>query len=526
MPKKTRAQPTRLSRRNFLKWSAVTAGSALLNAACQSAPTVPPTLAALLTSAPDTATPQPIVPSATSAPATATLTQVGDTSTPAPPTATLAPTPTAVLQPPRNIILIMVDATRTDHLSAYGYGRPTTPNLDALIAQAGVRFTEATSPAAWTFPANAAIVTGRSPTSLGVNWNVTKLPTGVRTLAEHLQAAGYYTAGFNSAAFVQANRGFSRGFDLYNDRLARGHPTSYRGIAGELNSLALSWLRQSSVPGQQPLFLYLYYFDPHTWYNAPAPYNTLFDPDYDGPLTAKKYRDGQDSVAGTLTLTDRDLEHLLALYDGEIAYWDNALGELLAGLEDHGLLEDSLVIVSADHGDMFAEHGKWTHGNSVYNEVLKVPLLMRYPGVIAPGLSVNTSVQNMDVMPTILDWAGLPIPPELQAVSLRGLAQGATERPRDVFSEQTGEADPKGWAYWIAPRDDLVSVQRERWKLIHHLNKPESDELYQLNAEAPYETDNQLATQPELADDLRAAVQHYFGLTAAARRRWFSLAGW
>lgn len=525
MPRKTRTKPTHLSRRNFLKWSAVTAGSALLNAACQATPTVPPTLAALLTSVPSTSTPSPVVIPSATAPATVTPVVIGDTPTPAPPTATLAPTPTAVLQPPRNIIFVMVDATRTDHLSAYGYGRPTTPNLDTWMAREGVRFTEATSPAAWTFPANAAIMTGRSPSSLGVNWNVTKLPKDVPTLAEHLQAAGYYTAGFNSAAFVQANRGFGQGFDLYNDRMARGHPTSYRGIAGELNSLALTWLRQSSVPGQQPLFLFLYYFDPHTWYNPPAPYNTLFDPNYDGLLTPKKYRDGQDSVAGKLTLTDRDLEHLLALYDGEIAYWDNYVGEMLAGLDEQGLLEDSLVVVSADHGDMFGEHEKWTHGNSVYNEVLKVPLLMRYPGVITPGLVVNTPVQNMDVMPTILDWAGLPIPPELQAVSLRSLAQGATEQPRDVFSEQAGEADPKGWAYWLAPRDDLASVQRAGWKLIHHLNKPENDELYQLNVAAPYETENQLAAQPELADDLRAAAQSYFGLTTTARR-WFSLAGW
>lgn len=169
-----------------------------------------------------------------------------------------------------NIILIMADALRSDHVSAYGYGRATTPNLDSFIASQGARFVEATTTCPWTYPANAAIHTGRTPVSLNANWNNVYLPEDAQTLAEHLHTAGYYTAGFVAAPFVKGVYGFTRGFDLYNDSVAYGHPTSSQGLASELNTLALNWL-QNTWAGGQPLFLYLYYFDPHTWYNPLPP---------------------------------------------------------------------------------------------------------------------------------------------------------------------------------------------------------------------------------------------------------------
>lgn len=506
MTPKNGVRVSSLSRRDFLRLSGLVAGSALLDAACQAPPSATPTRkpVVLPTSSP--------VPPPTVAPlAKATSTVASGTATPA--YTVVAPTPTAVVAPPRNIVWIGADALRADHVSAYGYSRQTTPNLDAWIGHQGVRFQNASTVTPWTFPASAAMMTGHTPSAYGLDWDHTNLPNTAHTIAEYLQSAGYHTVGFVSAPYVRAKYGFSRGFDIYDDRIGSGHPTSAHGQANEMNDLILDWLARSNLPGQQPLFLYLYYFDPHTWYDPVPPYDTLYDPDYTGSMTAKVYADGRDATEGKVVPTARDVEHLFALYDGEITYWDYYLGQILTALDERKLLDQTLVIMTADHGDMFGEHNLWTHGNCLYEELLRVPLLMRFPGVIQPGLVVDAPVQNMDIMPTILDWAGIPAQEQLHGVSLRALAQGAKNvAERDVFSELPGVTDPRNWAYWLAPRDQLFSIRRGSWKLIHHANAPEADELYQLSPSSPYETENQLASLPDLAEELRQAVRAHFAL--------------
>jgi arylsulfatase A-like enzyme len=412
-----------------------------------------------------------------------------------------------------NVILVIVDSLRFDHVSANGYLRPATPNLDAWVASQGVSFQDATSPSAWTFPASAAMITGQSPFRLDASWDNTTLPADVTTLTEYLHEAGYYTAGFVSSTFLFTGRGFARGFDKYDDSVAF-HPNSYQGVAGELGNLVLNWLTMwTQQAWSQPLFIFLYYFDPHTWYYPLAPYDTLYDPTYSGTLTPQVYRDSQDVVSGLIVPTQRDIEHLLALYDGEISYWDAQLGQVFSQLQSEQLLDDALIIVTSDHGEAFGEHEKWMHGNCLYEEVLRVPLIMRYSGVIPPGTRVSAPVQNMDLMPTVLDWLSIPIPADLDAVSLRSLAEGsASTMARDVFGELDGVNDPSHWAYWNAPRDHLRCVKRDGWKYIHHMNRSSVDELYQLDPNSIYETDNLIVSEPAQAQELRQAVLNWFGI--------------
>jgi arylsulfatase len=358
------------------------------------------------------------------------------------------------------------------------------------------------------------MLTGRSPSSLGASFHNTVLPDDATTLAQYLQAAGYYTAGFVAAGFVSAGRGFARGFHVFDDAASR-HPTSQQNVAAELNGYVTDWL-DAWTPDSQPRFLFLYYIDPHTWYHPPPPYDTLYDSDYTGPFTPDVYRDGEDVVAGVRVPDERDVEHVKALYDGETAYWDAQLGLLLSALDDRHLLDNTILILTSDHGQAFGEHGKWIHANSLYEEVLRVPLIMCYPGVISPGRVVEAPVQNMDLLPTVLDWVGIPIPPGLQAVSLRPLAEGLTNTlPRDIFSEMAGVTDPSHWAHWIAPRSDLRSVQRGPWKFIHHVGNPDADELYRLNPSSVYETENLILSEPELARELRTAILEWFSLYQA-----------
>jgi arylsulfatase len=410
-----------------------------------------------------------------------------------------------------HVILILVDALRADHTSANGYHRTTTPNLDDRLLNHGVSFTRARTPSPWTGPANMAIMTGYYPYHLNATWDHTVLPATIPTLAEMLHEAGYFGAGFVSNAFLSQSRGFSRGFDVYDDALAF-NPTSFQGVAAALNGRVFSWLA-SGPPEPAPLFLFVYYVDPHTWYHPVPPFNTLYDETYTGNLHPEVYRDGQDVVADVISPSERDVEHLIALYDGETAYWDYYLGELLAELENQQLLDNSLVVVTADHGQAFGEHGRWTHGNGLYEEVLRVPLLVRYPGLITPGQTIDDPVLNMDLMPTILDFAGVQTPPGLHATSLRPILQQATPvLYRDSYAEIDGVRNPGHWAFWNAPRGDLCCIVRDDWKLIHHLDQPEADELYSLSPSPLYERVNQIATLPQLAAELRDALFERFHL--------------
>jgi arylsulfatase A-like enzyme len=299
-------------------------------------------------------------------------------------------------------------------------------------------------------------------------------------------------------------------------RTVTDHPTSDKARAVDINAHAIEWLQNSWLPqarNGQPLFLFLYYFDPHVWYDPLPPYDTLYDSDYSGWLTPAVYRDSQDAVAGKITLSERDLQHLIALYDGEITYWDTYFGQMIAFLDENHLLDNALMLVTADHGESLGEHGKWTHGSSLYEEVLRVPLLMRYSGVIPAGVVVESPAQNFDLTPTILDWAGVALPQDLQALSLRSAALGETSAPqRQLFSEVDALLDKKNALYWAAPRISLRMVEQGDWKLLHYLEQPQLDELYLLQPSSLYEQENLILSEPHRAEQLLQDLNNWFDL--------------
>jgi arylsulfatase A-like enzyme len=409
-----------------------------------------------------------------------------------------------------NIIFVVADAVRADHVSSYGYERPTTPNLDQLVAAEGVRFEQTITASSWTYPSNAAMLTGRMPSRLGVNWSDirTSIPAGEALLAEHLHNAGYYTAGFINNFYLTNSFGFNRGFDVYET--LRGSEK-----AEDLNLLATNWLETQWVPdgGTQPLFLFLYYYDPHTWYDPPPPYDTLYDETYTGSITPDVYQHGQPVVAGELVPTPRDVEHLLALYDGEITYWDHHFGQMMTYLDDLGILDNSLVVVTSDHGQMFGEHNKWVHRNSLYEEVLRVPMLLRYDGVVAKGHVAAEPVNTVDLMPTILDLIGLPVSGGLDGISLRPQAQGQPgDAERAVYAEMESEPGPDAIGHWIAPPTDLRAVRQGAWKYIHHVGHNAGGELYELQSESLYEQEDVVDKLPQIKEGLLNHLREQFRL--------------
>ena len=498
--------------------------SAVLFSACQSATPLPPTHT--FPPPPPSLTPSPsstwtLTPTETLPEPSATLDPTATfTWTPLPPaalTATAQPVEGAASPPPQNIILIMVDSLRSDHVSSYGYSRNTTPYLDAFVTSAGVRFEHVISTSPWTCPSVAAMFTGRTPTSLNSTFKTMNyaLPRSAKTLAEYLREVGYYTTGYASTFCVQSKRGFSQGFDHYDDTLST-RPSNNKALASEVNERAMKWLQEQYLPKikeKKPLFLFLYYFDPHVWYDPPPPYDMLYDPEYTGPLTPEVYGVAQDVVEGRIVPTERDIEHVQALYDGEVSYWDAQLGQMLIFLQENHLLDNALIIVTSDHGEMFGEHGKWMHGNSLYQEVLRVPLVMRYTGVIPAGEVVTAPVQNFDLFPTILEWVGLPIPEELGSISLRDISLGVPrDEGRPLYSEIDAINDPSHPLNWNAPKVSLHSIQEGEWKLIHHLGNPADDELYQLAPSSIYEGQNTLADHPDISQHLLDLLVNWFGL--------------
>ncbi len=408
-----------------------------------------------------------------------------------------------------NVIFIVVDALRADHVSAYGYERPTTPHLDAFMA-GGVRFAEATTASSWTYPSNAAMLTGRMPTRIRMNdWaSLTAfVPPEELMLAEALRNGGYRTVGFVNNFFLDQQFGMAQGFDHYQRLVASER-------AEDLNQMAFDWLDAGGAAGDQPLFMFMYYYDPHSWYDPPSPYDTLYDPDYTGGLSPDVFQHGEAIVSGEIVPSERDVEHTIALYDGEITYWDAHLNQFLNRLSAEGLLKNTLVVVTSDHGQMFGEHGKWVHRNSLYEEVLRVPLFLHYPGALPASKVIDAPVFTGDLMPTILNLAGLPIPAGLDGANLVPLIQGLDEdlTHRPIYAEMEGEPLPSSLGYWIAPRNDLRSVKEDGWKYIFERNNPDGNALFEVRDVSVYEETNLLGDYPQKAGGYQDKLYDWFRL--------------
>jgi arylsulfatase A-like enzyme len=350
---------------------------------------------------------------------------------------------------------------RRDALGCYGHHprhAPTispTPALDRLAGE-GVRMVDAYAPSPWTLPSHLSLMTGVPPLVHGVETEVGTLDPSLPTLAEILKRAGYRTAGVYSAPYLEPHWGFGRGFDEYRAEYA---PAVVAGSqkASEIRAqvervvAASDWRRYDELKRQEaaivqelnrsselastsdqvgaavisriedlardatPWFLFAHFFDVHCDYVPPAPYDTRFDPDYTGSANGAGCLGGEwvgrpdPARPGALirAISDRDLEHVVALYEGEVAWVDAHVESILRALDARALARTTLVIVVSDHGEEFFEHGNVGHRHGLYEEELRVPMILRLPGVLPEGASVRGPVSLTDVLPTILDVLGL-----------------------------------------------------------------------------------------------------------------------
>ncbi len=361
---------------------------------------------------------------------------------------------------PKNIMIIVSDTCRADALGAYG-GANSTPNIDRL-AREGVVFKNAYSQAPWTLPSMLSAVSSLYP-SVMQRGRLYRTPSAVTTFTEVLHSYGYFTKLLTANSALSSAAGFTQGFDEFTIYIhfSRTHSRTPLPMFEKLMYLYLRAFDLSMLPDltdtitrktlkfldsgdlPEPFFLWLHYMDPHTPYNPPERFigrkfktqlNRPFVPNNPWHISGD-YTDPQDEDIriGIIHLTSEDKAFLHYLYDAEVRYLDEMIGDLIGKMDERGLDDNTLVIFTSDHGEEFWEHGDWGHGQSLFNELIHIPLIIWGAGL--PHKEIETQVELIDLAPTLLELAGIPVPEEFQGQSLVDLIKGGEGGSGYAFSE-------------------------------------------------------------------------------------------
>jgi arylsulfatase A-like enzyme len=404
----------------------------------------------------------------------------------------------------RNLILVSIDTLRADRLSCYGNARPTSPRLDAL-ATSGVLFESASAASPWTKPSHATLLTGLYPGRHGVTAMTSTFGADVTSIASWLASRGFRTESIVNLGLL-ATHGFERGFD----HVAASELPNGQVAGSSITDSAIEWLR-----GQTPkkrFFLFLHYMDMHSDYEAEPVYRAEFVAPYDGRLrgtTQELYR----IASRALHPSDADLRHLVDLYDASLRQTDAHLGRLFDFLRESGLLDTTLLVVTSDHGEEFLDHGGVLHGQSQYQELVRVPLVLHGPGVAA-GRRFAEPVSLVDVVPTALGILGIPAPDGIDGVPLHPLWQkpGHTLPARFLFFEADIVFPPP--APGLVPLGTRRAVRFGSYKL-HYDTQTQRAQLYDLSRD-PAEKQDVRLTHPEIASALLERLTEYLARPRAA----------
>ncbi|MCD6099139.1 MAG: sulfatase [Candidatus Marinimicrobia bacterium] len=433
-----------------------------------------------------------------------------------------------------NIILISIDTLRADHLSCYGYHRETTPNIDR-IAEGGVLFKNAYSTAVWTPPAHASMLTGLYPSQHGVV-DQNKLDKNIPTIAEVLQRNGYRTAGFVNNSQVGALVGLDRGHDDFfevwrgisaKDVLGRvvRKVTKLRGVsdngAEKTNQLVLKWL-QKNRSDFQPFYLFIHYIDVHNPLKAPYPFRFRYltksvRKNVDMKKIWKVAHNPLICFTDQIELTTEEIEALICLYDEEIAYLDHKIGELLDHLREWKLLDNTLLIITADHGEHFGEHNLYSHVASLYEPVIHIPFIVRYPDIIESGIKIEKIVQLVDIFPTILSVAHINYTVDNGMIGRDLLSVRNSEKYHEyIIAEWEGRIP-----YFVKKRmqkskqpiniaifeHKQMMIRKNNYKYI--LTSEGKEELYNLSSDAS-EVNNIINKERKFADFLKIILDKWY----------------
>ena len=380
-----------------------------------------------------------------------------------------------------NVVFILIDTLRADRLGAYGNERPTSPTLDD-VAASGVRFAHVESQSSWTKCSMASLWTGLFPHRTGVVRFQHALPDTARLPAELFREAGYVTAGLYRNGWVGPNFGFAQGFDLYLQPSPRSDPKGFkrpalgaRRLPGTDQDITLGAIEFLNRNRDQKFLLYTHYMDVHQY--------------------------AYDDAAAALGFGGS----LLDSYDASINWVDRNINLLLQELDRLDLLKKTLVVVAADHGEAFREHGREGHATNLYREVTEVPLIFMLPFRLSEPLVVDPVVRNVDVWPTILDLAGLPPLPQTDGVSLVPLMEAAARQEKVETPISMAYLD-QTWGRVEVDPSPLVSIRRDGQRLLYRTRQPDFLEVYD-RATDPKEQKNLRADPPEWVTPLRQELE-------------------
>jgi choline-sulfatase len=422
-----------------------------------------------------------------------------------------------------NVILIVIDALRPDHLGSYGYGRDTSPTIDAF-AKEGAAFINTYCTMSRSDGSMTSMLTGQFPHYHGVRlvWGNQRNPN-MTALQEILKSHGYATGCIRSPGYL--HEGFGKGFDDFDnfswkvkDKLKRiiyksTHPGNFLGVAAQRFGTAKKWITNHM---DRKFFLMVHSNDLHWPYPVPKPYDHIFDKEYKGEHDFATLCKGQitrgELIFGLKKLPQPEVDHAIAHYDGGIRYIDEHIKKLVEFLKEKNLYEDTLIILTADHGENFGEHDFFfQHGASLYETSLKVPLIFKFPKKIPADVKVHKRVQVLDIMPTVLDILGIPLVDKIEGNSLLPIMQGKPSHMRDfVFMESIEEHFPGNKrVYMKGVRGKWRAMIVGDWKIIY-VPHPENNiyELYNLKDD-PAEHNNLMDKEPKKAEEMKNKILDY-----------------
>jgi choline-sulfatase len=412
-----------------------------------------------------------------------------------------------------NVLLIVIDTARADKFGCYGHEGGLTPRIDTLAAE-GVLFENAAAHAPWTLPSTASLLSSLHPQEHGAGGFLDLGPLAegaapvvafrglapeVETVTEAFHDDGWRTGAIVNVDFLDREFGLTQGVD---DLDAAWYESNQQvRSATQTTDLALEWLTER---GDEPFFLLTHYFDAHAVYAPPAEFRSRFaaPPDRQDPGFVFGTRQHMLLLrAGKLELDPPLIERAERLYEAELAYVDAQVGRLLDGLQRLGIEDDTLVVLTADHGEEFLDHGGFEHGHTLYDELTRVPLVLRLPGHLPPGRAVPGVAALVDVAPTLCELAGIETPSSFVGRSLTDALHGGDLTARPILAHGN---------FWGQP---LVSWRSGRWKLILNPQHPGENEgaeprveLYDLDAD-PAEREDLASREPQRVKLLRAEYE-------------------
>ncbi|MBN2563148.1 MAG: sulfatase [Phycisphaerae bacterium] len=343
--------------------------------------------------------------------------------------------------PVRHVIFVSMDTTRRDHFGCYGNQWIRTPRIDALAAESIV-FTDYMTVVPTTLASHTSLFTGKYPHTHGTPRNGFTVNQENVMLPEVLKRAGFHNIGFIASFALDSRFGFSQGFDHYDetfDRLVtRPDDLEYQDqrSAQSVTDTVIRYLDQTGIPAD--LFLFVHYFDPHTYYAPPAPYDTLYQRPEAMSAAPPDLTAARDELARTEGKATPAAETLAARYAGEVSYMDEHIGRLLDYLEARGILDESILIVTSDHGENFWEHPSYfNHGLTTYQTTMSAVCMIRMPGGVQGGTRVDEAAASIDVLPTVLKHLGLPVPAGVEGKALDLTGTGVASTPRVRFGQAT-----------------------------------------------------------------------------------------